>query len=401
VGPAASNPAAGAPGRRDKAILLAGMVSDRIGMALLYVVFGPLAREVGLSEVQFGVLIAAANVTLGFASPWWGRRSQALGRRPVFVIGLCGYACGFLLLGLALQAGLAGRIGPEPLFLLLLAVRLGYGLVAAATQPAATAWLADATAAHARTQGMALIGVAAGIGTILGPIVGGGLALAGAVVPLYVAAGIAVAAAALAQAGLREAPRRAPAGGEVRLRFADPRVLPYLAGWCLIVLVITGIQTITVFYVQDELGLVGRAAVTRATSIALLAMGVTMVVAQAGILQAFRIAPPTLLRAGFALTALALLVLLAARSLAGLYGAYALIGLGFSALGPGLNAAASLGVSDREQGAVAGLLAAAPVLGMIAGPLLASFLYGANPAWPMALGAAACAGMAAYFMRRG
>ncbi len=388
-------------GGRDKAILVAGMVSDRIGMALLFVVFGPLARDLGMSEFQFGVLIASANVTLGFASPYWGRRSQDIGRRPVFVIGLAGYSLGFLLLALILQAGLAGRLAPGSLFALLLVARLGYGLVAAATQPAATAYVADITAAYERARGMALIGAAAGVGTILGPIVGGSLSVIGEVLPLYVAAGLAAGVAAVAFVALREPARHAAPPSRARIALSDRRVVPYLVGWCLVVLVLTGVQTITVFYLQDGFAVAGREQVTRATSLALLIMGVVMVAVQAVVLQRFRPAPVTLLRVGFAVFALALLALLTAGSLSVLFFAYALLGLGFAALSSGLNAAASLSVAAEEQGAVAGLLAAAPVVGMLIGPVLATALYGLGPAWPLALGAAGCAIMAGCFRRPG
>ena len=98
--------------------------------------------------------------------------------------------------------------------------------------------------------------------------------------------------------------------------------------------------------------------------------------------------------------ALSLLVLLVAQSLLVLYLAYALLGLGFSALSSALNAAATLSVAAAEQGAVAGLLAAAPVAGMLIGPLVATALYALSPTWPLALGAASCVAMGAVFLRR-
>lgn len=385
--------------RRDKAILVIGMISDRIGMALLFIVFGPLVRELGLSELQFGALIAAGNVTLGLASPWWGRRSQSLGRRPVFIAGLSGYSLGFLFLAIALKAGLVGWLTPWTLFLILLAVRLVYGLFAGATQPAATAYLADITDVRSRTQGMALIGVAAGVGSVLGPIVGGALAPVGAVFPLYVAAALGAMATVLTFGGLSEPVRRATTSSNVRLSFLDPRILPYLVGWCLIVLVLTAIQTITVFYLEDHFTLAGRQAVTQATSIAFLVMGVAMVFSQAVVLQIFRVPPITLLRVGFLLFGAALLVLWLAQWLVVLYLAYGLMGLGFSALIPGLNAAASISVDDHEQGAVAGLLTAAPVLGMIVGPVIGTALYGVDAALPMTLGAIICVAMGLYAFR--
>ena len=53
---------------------------------------------------------------------------------------------------------------------------------------------------------------------------------------------------------------------------------------------------------------------------------------------------------------------------------------GFTA--PGLNAAGSLSVRPEEQGAVAGLLSAAPTVGMTFGPLLCGIVYSAAPNAP-------------------
>jgi MFS family permease len=384
--------------RQDKAILISGLISDRIGLALLYIVFGPLSREIGLSESQFGILIASANVALGFASPYWGERSQTLGRRPVFVIGLSGYAAGFLLLAVTLEAGLSGWLTAWPLFIALLAVRLSYGLFAAATQPAATAYLADVTDATNRTRGMALIGVAAGIGTVLGPTLGGSLSAIGPVVPLYVAGILAGVVAGLAYHGLREPARHTAATTADKMRFTDRRIFPYLMGWFVAILVLTAIQTITAFYLADRFALGEREAVTRATSVAFLIMGIAMIVTQAGVLQVLRIRPVWLLRLGFMLFGVALLMLLSASDLIVLYVAFGLLGLGFSLVSPGLNAAASISVSDGEQGAVAGLLSAAPVFGMVVGPVAGTALYSLNPVWPIALGAAICVATGLYFL---
>ena len=375
-----------------------GLITDRIGLALLYVVFGPLARVIGLTEIQFGILIAAANITLGIASPYWGRRSQSLGRKPVYIIGLSGYALGFALLGMTIQVGLWGWLGPWPLFFLLLGVRLFYGLFAAGMQPAATAYIADITDQGTRAKGMALIGLAAGIGTVLGPVVGGILAAVDAVLPLYVASMLAVTAALVAVVALREPVRHvATAKGELKLRILDPRIFPYLLGWCLIIFVLTGIQTVTAFYLEDKLGVNGPEEIIRAMSVAFLTMGAVMIFMQAIVLQTFRFSPLTMLRVGFALFAVALLVLVSAGSLAAVHVAYGVMGLAFSMINPGLNAGASLSVGGEAQGAVAGLLAAAPILGMVFGPIAGTVLYGLHTNLPMHLGILITVATGVYF----
>ena len=386
--------------RRDKSVLLIALIADRVGLALLYIVFGPVVRQLGIDELQFGLLIAAANITLGLASPWWGRRSQAIGRKPVLIAGLTGYAAGFVALGLALQAGLDGRLAPGALFAWLLAARLLYGLFAAGTQPAATAYIADITAPGLRARGMALIGVAAGVGTLIGPALGGLLTGVATVAPLYAAAGIAAGAALLCAVALREshgaALRKTASRG--RLAWTDRRILRCLAGWCVVVLVMTGLQTVIAFYIADDVLGPDATAVTRATSLAFLAMGAAMIVTQVGVLQATHIAPGYLTAVGFALFGAAAALLAVAGSMGLVYVGFALMGAGFGAIGPGLNAAGTLAVHAHERGAVAGLLAAAPVIGMIVGPLAGATLYGVHHSLPFAAGCAASLAMAAWFV---
>lgn len=91
--------------------------------------------------------------------------------------------------------------------------------------------------------------------------------------------------------------------------------------------------------------------------------------------------------------------MLITHGIAGLWIAYGLIGTGFSMISPGLNAAATVSVDADEQGSLAGLLAAAPVFGMVVGPVAATLLYGVGAALPVALGAGITVVMAVLFAR--
>jgi len=64
---------------------------------------------------------------------------------------------------------------------------------------------------------------------------------------------------------------------------------------------------------------------------------------------------------------------------------------------PGLNAGATLSVETHEQGEVAGLLAAAPVLGMIFGPPLGAFLYNLDTTYPFYYGGIVVLTLGVYF----
>jgi len=69
----------------------------------------------------------------------------------------------------------------------------------------------------------------------------------------------------------------------------------------------------------------------------------------------------------------------------------------FSMITPGLNAGATLSVESNEQGEVAGLLAAAPVVGMIFGPPLGAFLYNLDMTYPFYYGGLLTLILGAYF----
>ena len=75
-----------------------------MGQSLLFVIFAPLARQLGIEEWQLGFIIAASNMALAVSAPRWGRASETLGRRTVFLIGLGGYAVGYAALALGVQA---------------------------------------------------------------------------------------------------------------------------------------------------------------------------------------------------------------------------------------------------------------------------------------------------------
>jgi MFS family permease len=373
---------------RDKAILLFGLVTYGMGQSLLYVIFGPLARDLGLAEWQFGVLISASNVAIVLFSPMWGRASQSRGRKTIFIVGLIGFAVGYAALAFGIQIGLWAIITATPLFFALLAARLVYGVMASAISPAATAYIADTTDEANRAAGMALVAASGGIGTILGPVLGGVLALIGPVVPMYTAAGLAIVAAILSGAKLTEPARHADLDTSANVSVFDARIFPYLFGWFIIFMVFTGIQTIAAFYIEDRLGFEDSSDVTAVTSIALFCMAIVTLVVQIVIMQVWKLSPKFLLRTSFLLFGAVLTVFALSDGLLIFYLSFAGMGLAFAMAAPGLNTAASLAVEPREQGAVAGWLSSAPAFGMIFGPALGGILFKYSSVVPILSGAA-------------
>lgn len=373
---------------RDRLILLVGLITYGMGQSLLFVIFAPIARQLGIEEWQLGFIIAASNVMLAFSAPRWGRASQRLGRRTVYLIGLAGYAVGYALLAFGVQLGLLDVITGGALFALLLVLRLAYGVVVGGINPAATAYIADTTDEKSRGAGMALVAMSGGLGTIIGPAFAGALLVISPLFPMYAAAALAAAAGIWAYLALPEPPRRASIGEDLKLKITDPRIVPYLVGWVVVFGTFTGVQTITAGYIADRFGVTDTTAAQRTMMIAMLSMAFVTVFVQAVVLQRWKATPATMLKTGFAVMTVALLLLAFGPGLASLYLGYGLFGLSFGFTAPGLNAAGSLSVEREEQGAVAGLLSAAPTVGMIFGPILCGLVYTVAPVMPMLGGAA-------------
>lgn len=381
----------------DKIILIIGLIIYGTGFSLLYIIFAPLSRSIGLSTNQFGILIAISNVVLVFSSYFWGKKSQSIGRKPVFVIGLFSYAIAYALFAFGIQIGLWGLLASWQLFSLLFVIRLLYGGLIGGIQPAATAYMTDSTDANTRIKGMALIGMASGIGTMIGPIIGGALVFIHPIFPMYFGAGIAVLGGILAMIFLIEPLKQAPVSEPVNLKFYDKRIMPYLIGWALVFLVFTSTQVIAAFFIEDQLGVSTQSEIIKATSISLLSMALTTTLMQAVVLQIINVSPRTLLRLCFFIFGAVLFVIPMAKSLGYFYLSFAGIGIAFSMVTPGLNSAATLSVETHEQGEVAGLLAAAPVVGMIFGPTIGALLYTADPSYPFLFGSLIAIALGIYF----
>src|SRR5665647_2456379 len=95
-----------------------------------------------------------------FFAPFWGRLSDRIGRRPVILIGLCGYGLTFIMFGMVNN------------LYLLIGLRALAGMVSSATLPTSMAYLADITEGVDRSKGMGMIGAAMGLGMVFGPALG-------------------------------------------------------------------------------------------------------------------------------------------------------------------------------------------------------------------------------------
>ena len=107
-----------------------------------------------------GVLGSLYAILQFFFAPVWGRLSDKFGRRPILLLTVGGTCLGYLLWVFAGS------------FWVLVLSRV-VGGVASGNLSVATASIADVTSRESRSKGMAFVGVAFGLGFILGPALGG------------------------------------------------------------------------------------------------------------------------------------------------------------------------------------------------------------------------------------
>lgn len=131
-----------------------------------------------------GVLEAINGLCAFLVAPFLGRLSDRFGRRPVIIASAFGAAFSMTLFGVG-----------GALWVLVLA-RAIQGLTAG-DLPALFAYLADITPPEQRAQRFGLLGALSGIGTMIGPAIGGLLAAVDLRLPVFLTAAIALAIAIL------------------------------------------------------------------------------------------------------------------------------------------------------------------------------------------------------------
>ncbi|AEB12797.1 MFS transporter [Marinithermus hydrothermalis] len=363
------------------ALLFLSLFNSILGLSVLFPILAPLARELGLSEVQVGLFSTGYALMQFVMSPYWGRQSERVGRKPVLLVGILGFALSFYLFAIVAQLGFAGRLGPGVLFGLLLAARVLGGTFSSATLPTAQAYVADVTGRNERTAGMALIGAAFGLGVIFGPAIGAGLAGISLLAPIYFSASLALLNAWFVWWKLPEPQRRVGAEAAGALRPTDPRIQPLLVLGFAVSLASVALEQTVAFYFQDRLGL-DATGTARAVGTALVVYGLVAVFVQGVLVRKYQWPPRVLLWVGVPAALAGFVLFIFAHGFAVLTLALVLQGFGQGLAMPGVTAALSLAVGEGEQGSVAGLGSAAQALGRMLGPVAGTGLYEFRPEYP-------------------
>jgi DHA1 family tetracycline resistance protein-like MFS transporter len=158
------------------------LLIDTIGIGIIVPVIPNLIVELihgDLSEAsRYGGWLMFTYSAMQFLfSPVMGNLSDHFGRRPVLLASLFGMGVDFLVLALS------------PTIVWLFAARIFSGIFGASFTTG-SAYIADVSPPERRAQNFGMVGVAFGVGFMLGPVIGGVLGQYGSRVPFFAAAGL-------------------------------------------------------------------------------------------------------------------------------------------------------------------------------------------------------------------
>ena len=356
-------------------ILMIGLVTVGIGQSILFAILPPAGREIGFEEYQIAAIFTAAALAFILVAPFWGRLSDRIGRKPLIVIGLYGYAVTTVAFAWFADLGMQRALTPLTVFVLLASSRLLYSLVASGIVPASQAYMADCTDGEKRMAGMAGVQASYSLGMILGPgLVPISIGL-GLMAPMYIAGIISAVAATAVLFFVRESKRDHGADLSMpRLRLRDPRIWAYMTVGFGFFVCMAGLQQIAAFYYQDILKLTSEETAGKVGTDLIFA-SVAAIATQITVMRYKQIPVRTLLICGFICSILSLSILMTAENGIQMTGALIVFGIALGVIAPAFMTGATLAVSQAEIGAVSGLATAAQGAAYVVGPLMMASLY--------------------------
>ncbi|MEJ5996036.1 TCR/Tet family MFS transporter [Pedobacter sp. Du54] len=157
---------------------------DCIGFGIIIPVLPNLIKEISgksLADASEygGLLLVAYSIAQFIFSPIVGGLSDKYGRRPILLISLLGLGIDYIFLSFAPTLGwlFVGRV---------------IAGITGASFTTAMAYIADISTPEKKAQNFGMIGVAFGIGFIIGPLIGGLFSHMGLRVPFMISAGLAL-----------------------------------------------------------------------------------------------------------------------------------------------------------------------------------------------------------------
>lgn len=391
------------------AIIFAVSAATAMGNTGLISVLPAIGRSIGIADWMVSGIFSLSALLWAASSPYWARSSDRHGRKPLMMVGLAGFMISMALCGVVVSAGLRHLAPPMVIFGLFLLARALFGLFGAASNPATQAYVAERTPPEGRTQAMASLAGAFGLGTVIGPFLAPlfvypVIGLAG---PLFTFSLIALAMLFIVWRYLpdqriapeAQRPRKPVVAGAPKEKgmWRDPRITPFLIYGFIVATCQTAQAQTLGFLIIDKLGM-SPAQAQYFIAIAMMFGAVAGLLAQWGLIRMFEMTPRQLLRWGVAVAALGNLIVALSPGYYGVVAGYAISSLGFGFARPGFTAGSSIAVGIDEQARVAGAIAAVNGINVILAPAFV-FAYQHYGPLPFILNTALMATLLVYAFR--
>ena len=359
------------------------LLNDRLSESIVFPLLPFLLAQFAPDGRTLGLLAGSYALAQFLVTPLIGALSDRYGRRPVISICVAGSVVGLGLFALTVSLPWPER-SLLPL-LLLFSARVIDG-ISGGTAATASAVLADISPPENRAKAFGLIGVAFGLGFILGPFVGGQLARIAVPLPVWVATGFAVLNLVVVLNLLPEThpiesrqqlPRKRDLNPFARLTqvLINPSVGRLCGAFFLFFLAFNGFTAILVLYFKQRFGWGPDLATT-----AFLVVGVVATVVQGGLIGPLvkRFGEWRLTLVGLGLVIAGCLLILgvgSAERAPAIFVAVGILALGTGVLTPSRRSLVSRRLGQDGQGSALGSLQALQSLGSFLGPPLAGFSY--------------------------
>ena len=365
-------------------ILAAGLLCVGAGQTIVFITIPPIARDLGLNEIQIGSIFATSAVAWMILSPVWGSLSDSIGRKKIVIVGLLGFAISLVLFSLTISLGQKGLLTGTLLFVLLVSARVLNGIFGSATRPSSGGWVADISSINSRSRAFARLDSGFSMGRILGPALAGLLLLVSYTAPFFFFAAGAFIVIILVV--FQQSPPKISSSKEVKkLSMFDSRVWPFLIVSAAFGICNASLFQTSSFFFQDVITPSSENYIALA-SVGFMLTGLGVLNGQLLIADRLQTSPGSLIKLGVIFNCLSLLGYAYSSSLVQVYICLFFFGLGNGMLGPGISSSLSLSVGKDYQGVAGGFLGMVIPIGHVASPLISMPLYTINPVYPYILG---------------
>ena len=357
-----------------------GLFTVGLGQSFVFVLVPPLARDLGLSEVQTSSIFAISAMAWALTSAFWGRASDRYGRRNIAILGLIGYAVSLIALITPLFLAEKNILNLTLLFPALILGRLINGLLGSATRPASFAYVADITSKEKRTVKFARMESSFLVGTVVGPLVGGFLFLITKETPFYLFSFLAMIAAIGIYFNLVPSDRSyKKLKDKSKIKWYSQTIWPFLSVAAVLSLCQASLLQSIGFYITDLFSYLDDLPILISMTFTLLA--ISTIASQYFFTDAFPINNFNLLLFGTLTLIFSYFTMAFLQSISTYYLSVILLGIGFGMTRPALASSLSIAQSPENQGTAAGYLGSVIPIGHMTTPFIAMPIYAYNPSY--------------------